>query len=91
MAFDLRHHLLLWLVALSACSIIVINAAEPVDDKKLLVTLYYESLCPYSVLFITDQLNPSYEAFKDFVNVVFVPFGKSEVCIYVYIIIILSK
>lgn len=44
------------------------------------VTLYYESLCPHSRVFITDQLKPNYETFKDYIKVELVPYGKAKVC-----------
>lgn len=48
---------------------------------QLSVTLYYEALCPYSVAFVTNQLNPSYETFKDHIDVTFVPYGKAIVSV----------
>lgn len=42
------------------------------------IQVYYESLCPDSVRFIKNQLYPSYRSLKDYVDVLFVPFGKSE-------------
>lgn len=41
--------------------------------------IYYESLCPDSIKFINSQLRPNYEAFKQNLEITFVPFGKSSV------------
>lgn len=43
------------------------------------MAIYYEALCPDSMNFINQQLVPTYEIFKTFVDILFVPFGKSEV------------
>ncbi|CAG9810709.1 unnamed protein product [Chironomus riparius] len=45
---------------------------------KLKVTIYYESECRFSKEFIQSQLKPNYYNFKDYVNFVYVPFGKSS-------------
>lgn len=46
------------------------------------VSIYYESLCYDSVKFITRQLYPNYQHFKEFVTIDFVPYGKSMVSIH---------
>lgn len=44
------------------------------------VTVYYESLCPDSAKFITEQIYPAVKSeLKDFVDITWVPFGKSSV------------
>lgn len=44
------------------------------------VAIYYESLCPDSAKFITEQLYPAMKTeLRDFVELTFVPFGKSQV------------
>lgn len=44
------------------------------------VAVYYESLCPDSAKFITDQLYPALKSeLRDLVEITFVPFGKSQV------------
>lgn len=44
---------------------------------QLHVGIYYESLCPDSIRFIGNQLAPNYEHFANFIDIDFVPFGKS--------------
>lgn len=43
------------------------------------VTVFYESLCPDSIRFIKNQLEPNYQNFAQFIDIEFVPFGKSRV------------
>lgn len=43
------------------------------------VDIYYESLCPDSVRFISQQLQPLYNNFKKHLDITFIPFGKSNV------------
>ncbi|KAL7291370.1 hypothetical protein TKK_0014964 [Trichogramma kaykai] len=40
--------------------------------------VYYESQCPDSVAFITQQLGPNYNEFKDHIIVNLTPFGKAS-------------
>ncbi|XP_066150532.1 GILT-like protein 1 isoform X1 [Euwallacea fornicatus] len=54
---------------ISVISIYVVNAVP--------VTIYYEALCSDSVHFITRQLYPNYQYFKDYVTIDFIPYGKS--------------
>lgn len=54
------------------------------SQLQLHVAIYYESLCPDSIRFITNQLDPTYGYFKDYIEVELIPFGKSEVRIYAY-------
>lgn len=44
--------------------------------------IYYESLCPDSIKFISEQLTPLYNEFRQHLDITFVPFGKSSVSIY---------
>ncbi|XP_017769657.1 PREDICTED: GILT-like protein F37H8.5 [Nicrophorus vespilloides] len=48
------------------------------EEKKLKIGVYYESLCPDSLRFITKQLNPSWSDVSEYVDITFIPFGKSE-------------
>lgn len=44
------------------------------------VAVYYESLCPDSAKFITEQLYPALKSeLREQVEITFVPFGKSQV------------
>ena len=45
------------------------------------VTVYYESLCPDSKAFITEQLTPALRSpLGMYVELQLVPYGKSTVC-----------
>ena len=48
-------------------------------EEKVNITVYYESLCPDSIEFITGQLYPTYQSLEKYLNVEFVPFGNAEV------------
>lgn len=48
-------------------------AVSPVE-----VAVYYESLCPDSRAFVTQQLVPANDAAAELMNVVLVPYGKAE-------------
>ncbi|XP_058451211.1 GILT-like protein 3 [Malaya genurostris] len=49
------------------------------DDDKLKVTVYYETLCPDSVSFITYQLVPAWGRYRNQMDLKLVPFGKSYI------------
>ncbi|XP_008190388.2 GILT-like protein 1 [Tribolium castaneum] len=44
---------------------------------QLQVSIYYESLCPDSLRFITTQLYPTYPSFANYLRLDLVPFGKA--------------
>ncbi|XP_075731467.1 gamma-interferon-inducible lysosomal thiol reductase isoform X3 [Rhipicephalus microplus] len=78
--------LLLWLAALSAvacCGRAMQGFVRRrrVDfsqiPKTARIQLYYESLCPYSVAFITEQLWPTYVRVGYLMDVQLVPFGNA--------------
>ncbi|XP_055318701.1 GILT-like protein 1 [Sitodiplosis mosellana] len=48
------------------------------NTTKLHVAIYYESLCSDSMDFLTNQFAPAYDSLKDYMDVLFVPFGKAE-------------
>lgn len=58
---------------------ILFAAVTSINAQKLHVAIYYESLCGDSIRFITNQLNPAYEDLKNYIEILFVPFGKSWV------------
>ncbi|XP_002400600.3 gamma-interferon-inducible lysosomal thiol reductase [Ixodes scapularis] len=46
---------------------------------KVNVTLFYESMCPYSKAFITTQLYPTYTKLQEYLSVTVVPFGNGNI------------
>lgn len=51
---------------------------------KVNVSLYYESLCPFSIHFLTQKLLPTYLLLADIMEVHLVPYGNAQViCHYV--------
>lgn len=61
------------LILLACLAVSVCSAA------KVPVAIYYESLCPDSAKFITEQLYPAMKTeLRDSVELTFVPFGKSQ-------------
>lgn len=56
--------------------ILLINGKKV--QKPLHILVLYESLCPDSVKFFRDQLEPSYDYIKNYVDIHLVPFGKSN-------------
>ncbi|XP_066252925.1 GILT-like protein 1 [Euwallacea similis] len=59
--------------ALSANLVCSVQGRTP----KVSISIYFESLCPDSHNFIVNQLYPSWDDIRDYVDVRFVPFGKS--------------
>ena len=50
------------------------------SDNSVKLSVYYESLCPDSIRFITTQLFPTWQHFgNDILNVDLHPFGKANV------------
>ncbi|XP_067134316.1 gamma-interferon-inducible lysosomal thiol reductase-like [Centruroides vittatus] len=45
--------------------------------QPVLVSVYYETLCPDSKRFILDQLWPTYQAVSDIIDVDLIPYGKA--------------
>ncbi|KAM8706852.1 hypothetical protein ACLKA7_011019 [Drosophila subpalustris] len=59
--------------------LLVCLAATVCSAAKVPVAVYYESLCPDSAKFITEQLYPAMKSeLRDVVDITFVPFGKSQ-------------
>ena len=46
------------------------------------IQVYYESLCPDSINFITKQLYPTYQALGNYMDIEFIPFGNADVSFY---------
>ena len=67
-----------------------INGTEAVEDgiKPLAVDVYFESFCPDSVKFITEQLYPTYEKLlgKNIFTVDLIPYGNAKVNYYYLLI-----
>ncbi|XP_077557813.1 gamma-interferon-inducible lysosomal thiol reductase-like [Haemaphysalis longicornis] len=74
---------LLWLAALTAVggAARVFQMGRRYDFSKIPKTariqLYYESLCPYSIAFITEQLWPTFVRVGYLMDVQLVPFGNA--------------
>merc|ERR1712156_1120015 len=62
------------LVPLLLSLLLSVSSAE----LQLNLDIYYESLCPDSTRFISNQLGPMYEVLGSDVNVTFVPYGFAE-------------
>jgi hypothetical protein len=50
-------------------------------NEQVKMDVYLESLCPDSIRFISQQLYPLYNEFKDNLEITFIPHGKSSVSI----------
>uniref|UniRef100_A0A0E0KCH5 Uncharacterized protein n=1 Tax=Oryza punctata TaxID=4537 RepID=A0A0E0KCH5_ORYPU len=74
-----RHVLLLLLAAL----LLLVGASGAVEGKKggkVDVALYYESLCPFSAMFVVDSLAKVFkDGLLDAVNLSLVPYGNAHV------------
>ncbi|KAF5308634.1 hypothetical protein FQR65_LT06095 [Abscondita terminalis] len=55
----------------------LIHASYQVDNV-LKVSIYYESLCPDSIRFLTNQLYPAYYKINSSLALDFVPYGKAS-------------
>lgn len=53
----------------------------PLSQKLLFqlpIQIYYEALCPDSVNFVQNQLFPNFAALRDYIDILYVPFGKAS-------------
>lgn len=50
---------------------------------QIKVDVYYESLCPDSQKFLTEQLYPNSKIFAEQLDIKLIPYGKSSVSIFV--------
>ncbi|XP_058796077.1 GILT-like protein 1 [Phymastichus coffea] len=55
-----------------------LNYVTAQQNAVVNVDIYYESLCPDSIYFITKELAPVYDELKSFMRVNLVPFGKAS-------------
>lgn len=51
---------------------------------QLNVQILYESLCPDSIKFIKEQLYPVWSELAPYIDIKFIPFGKSAVSNIIY-------
>lgn len=49
-------------------------------NSPVVVTVFYETLCPDSKHFVVKQLEPTSKKAGAFMDVVLVPYGKATVC-----------
>ena len=52
-----------------------ISSSITVQEEKVSIQVYYETLCPDSIAFITQQLFPTYIKLGKYLNVEFKPYG----------------
>ena len=48
------------------------------DVAKVKVSLYYESLCPWSAKYISEQLYPTYRKLGRHIDLDYIPYGNAE-------------
>ncbi|XP_066262543.1 gamma-interferon-inducible lysosomal thiol reductase-like [Euwallacea similis] len=48
------------------------------EEEPLKVQVYYETLCPDSIAFITKQLYPTYAALKEWIDLELIPWGYAS-------------
>ncbi|XP_064121373.1 gamma-interferon-inducible lysosomal thiol reductase-like isoform X1 [Macrobrachium nipponense] len=53
-------------------------AAQVLAQDPVKIHLYYETLCPYSIDFVVDQLYPTWTELKDIMEVEMFPFGNAR-------------
>uniref|UniRef100_A0A646QGE0 Gamma-interferon-inducible lysosomal thiol reductase n=1 Tax=Hemiscolopendra marginata TaxID=943146 RepID=A0A646QGE0_9MYRI len=47
-------------------------------DKKVTISVYYETLCPDSIRFVRDQLWPTFNQLKSIIKIDLIPYGKAS-------------
>ncbi|XP_050716203.1 GILT-like protein 1 [Eriocheir sinensis] len=62
-----------FVLLLLGVSLALAQEAPPVK-----IHLYYETLCPYSIEFVVDQLYPTWSVLKDIMEVEMFPFGNAN-------------
>jgi len=69
------------IVALLATLSLALGAsADEIQPMK--ISVFYETLCPYSVKFLREQLVPTYLKFKDYLLIDLVPYGNAKTIQY---------
>ncbi|KAG4066482.1 hypothetical protein HA402_007118 [Bradysia odoriphaga] len=61
------------LVLISQCS-----AAQKANDDKVIVSLYYETLCPDCIEFISKQISRAWKLMGSYFDIEFVPYGNAK-------------
>lgn len=54
-------------------------AANDVKLQTVLISVYYEALCPDSRSFVIKQLEPTFQSLKENVEIQMIPYGKATV------------
>lgn len=72
------------LISLSHYEIPILNLFQaplyiPTASSPVLVTVFYETLCPDSKHFVNKQLEPTYAKAGAFMDIKYVPYGKATV------------
>lgn len=70
----IEENILLWGIFVHEFQFAGSTSVQPVQ-----VSVYYESLCPDSMYFISDQLWPTFQKIAQIFTVDLVPFGKANV------------
>ncbi|XP_012263457.2 GILT-like protein 3 [Athalia rosae] len=56
---------------------VIVKASKP-DVQKVLVSVYYEALCPDSRSFVIKQLVPTFQRISDNLHMELIPYGKAR-------------
>merc|ERR1711911_205113 len=64
--------------AVSTLLLVVALSTAAYAQEKVLMNVYYESLCPDSLQFLVNQLGPQYESLSSIMDVRLIPFGKAR-------------
>merc|ERR1719348_541714 len=66
------------IVTVVLASVLALTAHSRQVDKEVKLTVYYESLCPDSVKFINEQLEPALSLLQEELTISLKPFGKAN-------------
>jgi len=56
----------------------LVTKKNEADDRKVKLSLVYESLCPYCRNFITKQLGPNFQKFQNYLDIHLNPYGNAK-------------